>query len=138
MSALYLETSALLNWLLGEEKADSVKDRIALSDSVATSTLTLMESKRALIRLRKAGKLKAAQTVRLEGLLEQVSAGWFLIEIIPEVRRRACEPFPVEPVRTLDAIHLASALELLKVYPDLFFLTFDERIMQNLQPLGLL
>ncbi len=45
--------------------------------------------------------------------------------------------FPVEPIRTLDALHLASALELLRLFPDLTVLSFDRRIVENLAPLGL-
>lgn len=41
------------------------------------------------------------------------------------------------PVVLSDAIHLASALEALKVYPDLVVLSFDKRILENLEPLGL-
>lgn len=53
------------------------------------------------------------------------------------VIERASELFPAEPVRSLDAIHLASALEYKKLYPDLTMLTFDKRISDNLQELGL-
>lgn len=44
------------------------------------------------------------------------------------VKRRSAESFPIEPVRSLDAIHLATALQFLEVYPSLEFLTLDERI----------
>ena len=43
------------------------------------------------------------------------------------VLARAGSPFPVEPVRTLDAIHLATALELATAFPDLRVLSFDRR-----------
>lgn len=43
----------------------------------------------------------------------------------------------VEPVRSLNAVHLASAIELLAAYPDLMVLSFDDRIIANLEPLGL-
>ena len=43
----------------------------------------------------------------------------------------------VEPVRSLDAIHLATALEFTKVVATLGVLSFDTRITDNLDPLGL-
>ena len=60
-----------------------------------------------------------------------------MLEITSDIRIRAGEPFPVEPVRTLDAIHLASALRFATTFPALPVLTFDERILANLEPLGL-
>lgn len=45
-------------------------------------------------------------------------------------------PFPVEPIRTLDAIHLATA-ELLDEPPQLVtIVTRDERVRANAQALG--
>jgi len=41
----------------------------------------------------------------------------FAPEITAEVQERACGKFPVEPVRTFDAIHLSTALEFLKGFP---------------------
>jgi hypothetical protein len=55
-----------------------------------------------------------------------------------EVLRRAGRTFPVEPVRTLDAIHLATALEFTAVYPDLRVLSYDRRIRGNAEALGIL
>ena len=53
------------------------------------------------------------------------------------VVERASEPFPVEPVRSPDAIHLATAMEYKKLYPQLEVTTKDKRISGNLGPLGL-
>ena len=53
------------------------------------------------------------------------------------MRLRAGQAFPVEPVRTLDALHLASALEFLVLFPDLKVLSLDDRVLANLPQLGL-
>jgi hypothetical protein len=45
--------------------------------------------------------------------------------------------FPVEPVRTLDAMHLSTALEYKKLYPELKMLTTDARLKQNTKLLDL-
>ncbi|TVR90853.1 MAG: hypothetical protein EA428_07160 [Spirochaetaceae bacterium] len=54
----------------------------------------------------------------------------------PEIQRRAAESFPVEPLRSLDALHLATALSFLELYSDLRVLSFDTRILDNLGALG--
>jgi hypothetical protein len=39
--------------------------------------------------------------------------------------------FSLEPVRSLDAIHLSTALEYKKLFPELKMLTTDTRLKQN-------
>ena len=52
------------------------------------------------------------------------------------VLSRAGRPFPVEPIRTLDAVHLATA-ELLGEPPQLVtIVTRDARAGDNARPLG--
>ncbi|MBI2346165.1 MAG: hypothetical protein HYV03_04650, partial [Deltaproteobacteria bacterium] len=68
---------------------------------------------------------------------EQGAAQWHIMEITAEVRARAGRPFPSEPIRSLDAIHLATALEFVRAFPDLTVLSFDDRVLRNLAPLGL-
>jgi hypothetical protein len=47
------------------------------------------------------------------------------------VVRGATMDFPIEPVRSLDAIHLSTALEYKKLYPELKMLTTGTRQKQN-------
>lgn len=46
-------------------------------------------------------------------------------------------PFPVEPIRALDAIHLASAIVARDVWRDLAVLSLDERVRVNAVRFGL-
>ena len=138
MAALYLESSAVLSWLLGEQQGARVRRAVDSAEAVVTATLTLVETERALIRAEVQGAISQADLHRLRGLLTRESAKWALLELTKSVRTRASERFPVEPVRSLDAIHLASALEAHELYPDLEVLSFDERILDNLVPLGLI
>jgi predicted nucleic acid-binding protein len=60
----------------------------------------------------------------------------YIVAVTDDVLTRAGRPFPVEPVRTLDAVHLATA-ELLGEPPQLVtFVTRDERIRDNARALG--
>lgn len=137
MSSVYVETSALLTWLLGEPRAGTVVSILNHAKNVTTSVLSLLEVERALRRAEFRGILTSGQTQILRGLLERGKTGWILMEISKEVRLTAGRAFPVEPVRTLDAIHLASALLFMRVFPDLKLLSLDERILKNARPLGI-
>ena len=53
------------------------------------------------------------------------------------VLERARRGFPREPVRTLDAIHLATAVQFQEAIPDLAVASLDERIRYNAQALAM-
>ena len=137
MSALYLETSAVLNWLLGQARANEVRESVDAAEVVVTSALTFAETERALVRAESEELLRAADGQRLRGLLQRASAGWMKMMISDEILARAGRPFPVEPVRTLDAIHLATALAFTKAFADLRLLSLDRRLTGNARALGL-
>ena len=45
-------------------------------------------------------------------------------------------PFPGELIRALDAIHLATALVIRDIHPDLSVLSLDRRVRENAAALG--
>lgn len=137
MSAVYLETSAVLRWLLGEPESQRIARRIQDAVEPVCSVLTILEVHRALVRADRERRSRRRNVHLLRRQLEEASTDWNVLEITPDIRIRAGEPFPVEPVRTLDAIHLATALRFAKALPALSMLTFDVRILSNLEPLGL-
>jgi antitoxin (DNA-binding transcriptional repressor) of toxin-antitoxin stability system len=98
---------------------------------------TLTETERALVRAETGGALKGGDAQRLRGLLNRAQAAWTRMAVSENVLARASRPFPVEPVRTLDAIHLATALEFAAAYPDLRMLSVDRRLRENAEALGL-
>ena len=53
-----------------------------------------------------------------------------------EVLSRAQRAFPAEPVRTVDALHLASALLVRSATSDLTVLALDGRVRRNGRALG--
>jgi predicted nucleic acid-binding protein len=137
MKVVYIESSAVLHWLLGQSGAAEARRTVDQADVVLTSTLTLTETERALIRAETGGALKGGDAQRLKGLLNRAQAAWTRMAVSENVLARASRPFPVEPVRTLDAIHLATALEFAAAYPDLRVLSFDRRLQDNADALGL-
>jgi len=134
---VYLESSALLSWLLGEPDGDVARRILDGASAVLISRLTLVEAARGLLRAEHENRISAAARHTLTGMLAAAAAGWFRLGVADAICDRAERPFPIEPVRTLDALHLASALTALEAYPDLAVLTFDDRVMNNARSLGL-
>ncbi len=83
-------------------------------------------------------ELRESDAVHRQGRLNAVSTRWTLLALDEEIIERARRPFPAEPVRTLDAIHLASALTARKAVPDLAILSLDGRVRKAADRLGFL
>lgn len=134
---LYAESSAVLSWLLGEADGALVRSVMASASVVFASRLTAAESERALARLEAEGILKGPEAVVLRETLSRATSHWIRYEIGASVLSRVGRAFPIEPIRTLDAIHLATALELRAAEPRLKIVTLDRRIRANAERLGL-
>lgn len=137
MSTLYLESSGVLAWLLGQARGREVSSAVDAARAVLTSELTYVEIERALVRAQTQAVLDEGDGRRLRGLLRRVRASWMSMAVSEKVLARAGRPFPVEPVRTLDAIHLATALEFTEGFHDLRVLSLDRRIVENARALGI-
>ena len=133
---LYAESSAVLAWLLGETSGEAVRGILSRSDLVVASDLTQIECDRALIRSTRAAAFTEADGADRRGSLSAASATWHMLRLHSDVAERARQPFPVEPVRTLNALHLASALSARVAVPGLAVIALDERIRQNAKELG--
>jgi len=133
---IYAETSAVLRWLFAETDGATVRAALETASKVVTSRLTSIETRRVVQRAEREGRVTAAQAADLRAIFAQAASTWAVLEISDEVARRAEAGFPVEPVRTLDAIHLASALLLREALPDLAIVTADERVRANAHALG--
>jgi predicted nucleic acid-binding protein len=135
---LYAETSAVLAWLLGEPQQERVRAIFSEAEAAVASVLTVTESERALIRAEHARLFFPDEVAAARKLFRRTAERWYLVELTREIRKRAERPFPAESVRTIDAIHLATALELARVFGDFRVATLDRRIRKNLVPLGLM
>ena len=133
---LYAESSAVLAWLLDEPAGPSVREALAGAEIVLASDLTLLECDRALIRLSSTRRMREAQAAAERARLAHVASHWMLLSLSADVIERARHPFPVEPIRTLDAVHLASGLVARLTVPDIAFLTLDSRVRSCADPLG--
>ena len=133
-SIRYIESSALLAALL-EQDAEAIQDLRALGQRV-TSALTFSEAARALIRARVTGRITSNQERQALRALRTFERRIAVVALTSDVLVRAGRPFPVEPIRTLDAVHLAT-VELLGEPPQLVtIVTRDERVRANARALG--
>jgi hypothetical protein len=123
--SLYAESSAVLAWLLDEESGATVRDALAVEQIVVASDLTLIECDRALHRAAALGELSEADAADRRAYLATIASHWTLLRIGPEIVDRARLPFPGDPIRTLDAIHLASLLVARSALSGLALLSLD-------------
>jgi predicted nucleic acid-binding protein len=134
---LYAESSAVLAWLLDEDAAPQVRQELADANLVIASDLTLIECDRVILRAAALAELTEAEAADRRAHLATAAAHWHVLRIAPEVVDRARLPFPGEPLRTLDAIHLASVLVARSAVAGLALLSLDERIRAAAARLGL-
>lgn len=135
--SLYVESTGVLAWLLGEPRGEDARSLLATARQVLTSELTLIECDRVLIRAESLGEVTAVTKADLTATLRRAAVRWSILKMDGDVVARARRPFPLEPVRTLDAIHLASALVARSAVKDLAVLSLDDRIRAVGRPLGL-
>lgn len=135
--SVYAESSAVLGWLLDEASAPEVRRLLAAADVVVASDLTLIECDRVLLRAVAVGDLTETEAADRRARLATAAVHWHVLRIAPEIVDRARQPFPGEPIRTLDAIHLASALAARTAIAGLRLLSLDERVRSSAARLGL-
>lgn len=133
---LYAESSAVVAWLFGEPPGETVRQFLRQADHVLTSELTLLECRRAMQRGMALGGLKETQVRELNAQLARSSARWIWLTLTSETLERAGNPFPVEPVGTLDAVHLGAALAVRSEQPEIEMLSLDHRVRENARTLG--
>ena len=133
---LYAETSAVLSWLLDEDRGDSARSQLTAATAVSTSDLTLIECDRTLRRAAATGRLTADESSQMQAVIDTASAHWTLHGMDAEIVHRSRRAFPREPIRALDAVHLATALAVRNLFPDVRVLSFDDRIRSNAAALG--
>ena len=121
---IYLDTSVALAQLLAEDRAPSPS---LWREPLIASRLLEYEI---WTRLNARG-LGRSHGEGARALIQQIA----LIELAPPVLERALEPFPI-PVRTLDALHLASIAFLLGHGQTVELASYDDRLVAAAQALG--
>ena len=121
---IYLDTSVALAQLLAEDRVPPAR---LWAEELVSSRLLEFE----LWTRLNARRLGDSHGAAAHALLARVG----LLEMAAPVLARALEPFPV-PVRTLDALHLASMVFIRERLPELQLATYDSRLMAAARKLG--
>lgn len=120
----YVDTSVVLRIALGEPRP--LREWRSL-DMACSSELLRVESLRSLDRARVLLRLADEEIAgRREAVLAMLK-GFHIARLDARVLMRAADPFPTL-IRTLDALHLATALLARVEHEDLVFATHDERL----------
>ncbi len=119
----YLDASALVKLILDEPDARPMRHWYIEHERVATSRIGIIETHRAVHR-------KSSDQDHLDTVLRSV----LVVELDPDIAARAHDIGPTT-LRTLDAIHVATALAL---GGDLgAFVTYDDRLADAARQIGL-
>ena len=129
---VYVDSSALLRVVLGERGALRNWARI---DRPISSEIIRVECLRTIDRARiRFGLDERDVAAQRAAVLEQLS-GFELVPLDPMVLERAADPFPTL-VRTLDALHLSSALAVRRSARGLRFVTHDRELGSAARSVG--
>jgi len=127
-SCLYLDTSAVLRAVLESGASPDLEARIARAPVLITSRLSLVESSRALHRLRQLGQISETKLADADRELNAVWARCELWELTASVCERARQVAPAKSLRTLDALHLATFVMARQRIGDVELVTTDQRL----------
>lgn len=101
------------------------------------STLTRAECQRVIRREQALGRLGDADATAASRTVEAAAGGWVLMPVTDDVLRWSERRLPAEPVRLLDAIHLATAAIFAQALGSLTMLSLDDRVRRNATALGM-
>ena len=135
MNRLYLDTSAYLCLLLGEEGADRISEATDGAE-LLSSVLLVLESKRTLVRLARDGALTPDQYKICIDRLEADRDRFVLRDLTLDLCASNLVPAIATP-RSLDLAHLRTALWFHAAEPVERFMTMDRNQRQAAQEMGL-
>ena len=111
---IYLDASALVKLFVPEAESDALNEALVGAEGVIVSDLALTEMASALGRRVREGRLPQAEARRLQREAEKVAGACRRAELTPPIHRRAERLLLSSrevPLRALDALHVATALD---------------------------
>jgi len=127
--ALYLDTSAILRAVLESGTTPDIEKRIAAARTLIISRLALVEAGRAFHRIRASGEVSEEQLADAGRELDALWARCDIWELTPLVCEMASQVAPTSPLRTLDALHLATYLLARRRIAGVELLSADQRLL---------
>jgi predicted nucleic acid-binding protein len=129
-SPLYLDTSAVLRATLEAGTTPEMEARIQAAPALLTSRLSLVESARAVIRVRESYRVPEQELALVERQLDAIWSRCEIWELTPAICELACRVAPRKLLRALDALHLATFLAARRRFDELELLTADDRMRE--------
>lgn len=123
----YLDTSVVLRHILQGES--SIRHALSCKRLIS-SELIEVECRRVVHRYRMEGELDDDGFIEAVDRFENLLRGVSLLALSPKVKKRAMGSFPIS-IRTLDALHLASALVFSEAKADETLLIFSHDASMN-------
>ena len=137
--AVYFDTSALAKWYLNESHSEAVEKYIRKCGPVAISALTVVEMRSLLARRRRDKEIDAAMENRVFATFEEDIRQGFLVchplsATVAAGAANLISILPDVPLRALDSLHLAIALE----WGTKTLATFDTVMAEGARKMGIL
>jgi predicted nucleic acid-binding protein len=124
---IYLDASALVKLFVPEPESEALNQALVGAKDVIVSDLALTEMASALGRRAREGRLTLTESRRLYREAEKLTTSCRPAELTPSIHRRAERILLLSqkvPLRALDALHLATALDAEAVT----IVTYDPRL----------
>ncbi|MGH9474147.1 MAG: type II toxin-antitoxin system VapC family toxin [Terriglobales bacterium] len=133
---VYAESSALLASWMRQAAGAAVGQLLSGAEQHVTSDLTRVECGRAFLRAARLGAISLAKLAALERQAQEVWAATQVLAFTSVVVERARTGYALEPLRTLDALHLAFYEQARRLFPGIAMLSLDERAREAARALG--
>jgi len=124
----FWDSSALIPLMIAEAESAHMRQLLMEDGSIATASITPLEIASVLWRRRHAGMLDVAAHHDADVTFAEVSARWTEVTHTPRVVQAAIDLVTRQPLRSLDALHLASAIVMTDMPSDLAFVTLDRNL----------
>jgi predicted nucleic acid-binding protein len=125
----YVESSAILALLLMEQPVhESIEPVLHEPQRAITSVVTLIECQRTILRAQAQGRLDAVSADSTRFRLARFIEHCNIVQLDESVLARSSESFGDDLIRTLDAIHVATALVARRALGPIGFVSLDHRV----------
>ncbi len=128
-AALYLDTSAVLRATLEGGTTPDLEERLGAAEVLVTSRLAIVEVARGLLRVRESCRVPEARLADVERAIDELWLRCEIWELTRPICEAACRVVPRKPLRTLDALHLATFLAARRRIEGLELISTDERLL---------
>lgn len=126
----YCDTSSLIKLYVDEPGSDTVRQLLRDAGQIATSAVAYVEIRAALARLRRERRTTPTVFARIKQAFDADWEATIVVRADADIVRAAGDLAERHHLRALDAIHLASFLEILQrsADDDVHFSSFDKRL----------